>query len=419
MFNNPNPKNYRDVNECTSRGVCSTSPILSALQELIYLFSQQSAHYLLKLRSLGINNESILKSIIEDIANLIFINEFSDKQLFEISLKEYTILSSLKSKYTNAIENEPNSKAFILDLPIEFDKNINQSAAISLGEKLFLLKYNKSNSQVRNLTEILYSEIKCLSYNLLSLSEYSTLDSRGVNLVLNALSILNKSKLEQEVINSCIKKLAKYNCKVKLKIAENLLETFGPISKKAVSFTTRQGKAILVSGNNLFDLMRVLDLTENKGIDVYTNSNLIIAHCLDKFRKYDNLIGHFASATEGSIVDFATFPGAILLADTSKNSSDYLYRGRIYSNDYVIHPGVTPVLNGDYTPLLDAALNSKGFKKGRAASEITLGFDKDEIIEKFKYISQKLQNGELNHLYIIGINYFSESQKHYFEDFFT
>ena len=62
-------------------------------------------------------------------------------------------------------------------------------------------------------------------------------------------------------------------------------------------------------------------------IDVYTHSNLLIAHAFAKFNSYPNLRAHYGDTTENCILDFSTFPGAILLTKNSRNTTEYLYRG--------------------------------------------------------------------------------------------
>ncbi len=57
--NNEFLNNYSDSNECTSRGVCSISPAISALEDLLLLFLEHAAYYILNLESLGAKNEKI------------------------------------------------------------------------------------------------------------------------------------------------------------------------------------------------------------------------------------------------------------------------------------------------------------------------------------------------------------------------
>ena len=193
---------------------------------------------------------------------------------------------------------------------------------------------------------------------------------------------------------------------------------FSSISKTNVSHSSRKGKAILVSGNNFIDLLNILEETKNKEIDVYTHSNLLIAHAFDKFKQYPNLQGHYGDTTENCILDFSTFPGAILLTKNSRNNTEYLYRGRLFSNDYFVAQGVIKIENNNFSPLIESALNAKGFSKGKDKPSTIVGYTPKEVTKILNTISEKLDNKEISKLYIIGMNPYSENQKEYFNNFF-
>ena len=231
--------------------------------------------------------------------------------------------------------------------------------------------------------------------------------------------MLNHAKINNNELKEQINKFASSDHLLQLEISRLLLTEFGEISKVKVSHSSRKGKAILVSGNNFFDLLKILEETKDKNIDVYTHSNLLITHALKKFSNYKNLQGHYGDNTENSILEFATFPGAILLTKNSRNNTEYLYRGRLFSNDYIVPEGVVKVENDDFTQLIDTANNAKGFSKGKIKEDTTIGYNEEEITNQFDEIVNKLNNKELEKVYIIGMNAHSEIQKEYFHEFFT
>ena len=59
QYNNEYKNTYIDINECTSRGACSISPTISALQELAIQILQNLSHYILQLEEMGANNNNI------------------------------------------------------------------------------------------------------------------------------------------------------------------------------------------------------------------------------------------------------------------------------------------------------------------------------------------------------------------------
>ncbi len=418
-YNNNEYKNtYIDINECTSRGACSISPTISALQELAIALLQNLAHYILELEELGANNENIKYEIITFLASLISINEFNDKQLFDIIQKEYYLLTDAQKTY-NEICTKKNIPPKELRRITKLKKETTLSQAIAMGEKIFLDKYKRLTTEQKNLITILLIVIKSISLNMIKLCDYNSFDENIYHKILTTLDLFNHHRVSNRKIQETIDELAKLDSALQLKISQLLLDTFGGISKVKVSHSTRKGKAILVSGNNFFDLLKVLECTKDKEIDVYTHSNLLITHALKRFSEFEHLRGHFGNLTENCILDFATFPGSILITKNSKNTSEYLYRGRLFSNDYIVPNGVIKIENDDYSELIDSAENAKGFSKGKIKEDTILGYNEVEIKEKINKIIEKLNNNELEKLYIVGIDAHLELQKEYFNKLFS
>lgn len=403
--------NYKDIDECTSRGSCSISPTIAALEVLAINFSQKMAFYLLKLEELGAENNKIKTELIKILASLVSVNEFNDTQFHSIIMDEYYMLVELKKTYEilSNIRTKSSSK---------FNSYTTVSQAIAMGEKIFLTKINKLPLEIRNLSEILNIVIKSVCINMAKLLDFDVFDNNFYHEILESLNIFNSKKLTSELLLEKINLLSNYDKNLQFEIADSLIRKFGQISKTKVSKSSRKGKSILVSGNNFFDLLKILEETKDKDIDVYTHSNLLITHSLEKFKSYKNLIGHYGDDTENCIIDFATFPGAILLTSNSHGNNEYLYRGRLFSNDYVIPKGVTKIIDNNYIPVIDAALISKGFSKGKEKGEITVGYDISEVNKVFSDIISKLNSNNYKRIYIVGIDAHSEVQKGYFDDLF-
>ncbi len=411
---NDNNHLYLDTNECTSRGACSVSPNIFLLQELVMFFLQQIAYYVMKLESLGANNKSIKYDIINDISALVSINEFNEEQLYSMVMKEYFLLENTREAYKK-LSIKKSMPSVMLKKSVNIDNSTKISKAIAVGEKLFLSRYKKLSTRQKNLIDILEIVIKSCASNLINLNDIDYFDDEIYHEILSALNFLNQTKMQDRELSDYISNLAKADYKLQLQISGSLINKFGQIDNTEVSYSTRKGKAILVSGNNFENLYEILKETEGKSIDIYTHANLLIAHALKKFKDFENLIGHYGDKTENSILDFSTFPGSILLTKTSKKNSEYLYRGRLYSCDYVVPKGVIKIENEDYSQLIEASLNSKGFARGKSKPSSNIGFNEDKITAKFREIAHDLKVKKFERLYIIGINPYSEVQRMYFK----
>ena len=414
---NEYPTSYTDVNECTSRGACSLSPSISALQELSLEFLKQLAHYILQLEYLGASNKNIKYKIINVLASLVSLNEFSENQLYSIVMDEYFLLEDTKNTYNKAC-NKKNVKLKIVNSVEDFNESTTISEAIALGEKVSLNKFKKRSTEEKNLIEILQIIIKSLSLNLVKLNDFNEFDDKIYHHVLETLDSFNKENLPSDIVLNKISKLAKMDNDLQLRISDELLKAFDGINKVKVSHSTQKGKAILVSGNNFFDLLDILNATTDKDIDIYTHSNLLITHALTKFKNFSHLKGHYGDNTENCILDFATFPGSILLTKNSRNNTEYLYRGRLFSNDYITPDGVVKIENNDYTALIEAAQNAKGFSKGKTKDETNLGYEEQEVNSKIEDIISKLNNNKIKRLFVVGIDAHLIAQKEYFNELF-
>lgn len=419
MGYNYNSKNsYLDVNECTSRGVCSISPSISALSELAMVFLQHIAYYVIKLEKLGASNDKLKFELINDLASFVSVNEFSEEQLFEIVQNEFFMLENTKKAYSDYCKREHLTAKDIKE-KILFSEKTSISKAISIGEKIFLRNYNTRSSDVKNLITVLDIVMKSVSLNIIKLTDFNEYDTEAYDEVILTLDLFNHRPISAKKLADSINMLAELDNKLQLKISKLLLSSFGGISKVEVSHSSRKGKAILVSGNNFFDLLKILRETKGQDVDIYTHSNLLITHAFKVFQDFENLKGHYGDSTENCILDFATFPGAILLTKNSKNNTEYLYRGRLFSNDYIVPKGVIKIENNDYSELIKTAKEAKGFSKGKTKPDTSLGYSEDELNRQFDMIIDKLNEGKIKRLFIVGTDAQLQVQKEYFKELFN
>ena len=418
MLNNKNT----DTNECTSRATCTLSPTIAALESLAVMFLKHLSFYLLELKKLGAINVQIQQEIIDILASLVAVNEYSENELYNIVVNEYFILDEVKNTYSNlSKERETDAKSLIL--PVEFTEKTTLAQAISRGEKIMLTE--EKVSLKKNLLAILLITLQSISINFGNYFKLKDFDTKLFYQIIEAINKFNAEDISTKTIKNEIIKIVNSDFELQINLANDFLLHFGDISKVLVSHSTRKGKAILVSGNNFTSLYEVLKLAKENNIDVYTHSNLLIAHALGLFNKFENLQGHFGPQLKGQfglgvencLLDFATFPGAILMTKNFRNNTEYLYRGRIFSNDYIVPKGVTKIENNDFSPIIESSLSAKGFSKGKSKEDTLLGYDEPEIVTKFAQIAQKLEVGQISRLYIVGIDALLERETAYYEKF--
>lgn len=411
--------NYKpdDNSICISKGICSAAPDITALQEVMLVMLRALSYYVIKLELLGAKNERIKIDMAYNIVYLSTLQEYTDEQVLQIINGLFSNLMNTEKIY-KTICKEKGITFEKYNSPIRFENNMDLNKLIGEGEKVYRNKFKSLDNVIKNYAEILLSIVKSLSFLAVELDDNQSCDSDELNEIIRALNIYNQRSISEEKLRKLIYELSDLNAELMFKLNGIKRDKFGEIQKKEVSQSTEKGKAILVSGNNLAELEETLQNVRDKDINVYTNGNLLIAHAYSKFNEYENLKGHFGNGVETSVLDFATFPGAILLTKNEAHNIEYLYRGRLFTTDELPPRGVAKLAAENLEPLIEGAMSTKGFARAHNRAPVTVGFDINEVDKKFDEIAAKLIDGTYQYLFIIGLANPTASLDEYFNNFF-
>lgn len=163
-----------------------------------------------------------------------------------------------------------------------------------------------------------------------------------------------------------------------------------------------KGKCLLVSGHDLRDLHELLQQTDGLGINVYTHGEMLPAHGYPGLKKYRHLVGNYGGAWQDQGVEFARFPGAILMTTNCLQPPQPSYKARLFTTGHVGWPGVTHVANGNFRPVIEAALAAPGFPADGPDKTILVGFGHRAVLGAAQQILEAVRRGELRRLFLIG-----------------
>jgi hydroxylamine reductase len=162
------------------------------------------------------------------------------------------------------------------------------------------------------------------------------------------------------------------------------------------------GKAVLVSGHDLKDLEALLRQTEGKGIHVYTHGEMLPAHGYPGLKKYKHLVGNYGGAWQDQQKEFDAFPGAILMTTNCIQKPRETYARRLFTSGLVAWPGVRHVADGDFTPVIEAALHEKGFAADGSNRTIMVGFARSAVLGVAGKVVDAVKAGKIRHFFLIG-----------------
>jgi hypothetical protein len=107
--------------------------------------------------------------------------------------------------------------------------------------------------------------------------------------------------------------------------------------------------------------------TEGKGINVYTHGEMLPCHGYPELKKYSHFYGHYGTAWQNQAKEFAAFPGAIVMTTNCIQKPRESYQDNIFTTGLVGWPGVTHIVDKDFTPAIDRALECPASRRMRPA----------------------------------------------------
>ena len=393
---------------CVSRGICSVSPRTTALVIVLVLYLKLTAKYLLRLSEKNIEDSEAKELVLNASASSSY--EFSEKSFFCFVSKFKEILPRIIKNCSDLFEDDFFKHEKIGSSAL-FQETDNIIDAIKLGEKIIKSTVSAIPPAMRDLHQIVLVISRSLSINLLNLESFGVEFDGGFSALLTLLDSIDTDENSAGKIKESILKGAKTDNEVMAKLREAQEERYGKQGISEVSYTTTQGKAVLVVGSNIRELETILEALKGKNIDVYTHDDMMLAHTFPKFNEYNALKGQFGQGVENCLLDFATFPGPIILTGHSLHNIENLYRGRLFTTDINLPKGVVQIKNDDYSAVIESAYESKGFKNGRVCESVIIGYDFDTVLEKVKI---KVAGG-IKRIFALGSDVYSHEQKSYFE----
>lgn len=402
--------NYNEdyqYDSCISRGLCSINPRTSSLQEVLLLYLKLAAYYTLKLYENGYADEDARNIILNTISVMVSNFEFSENDFETITAKFNKILPDLIEKYKTLCK-EKNLEPDFMKSNLKFNQVADIVKSIQFGEKEFLNKLKNLSSELRDLYKISFVLAKSVCINILDLETFGINAEEGYLSVLKLLNNLNANNQDVEKIKKMIEDIATVDNGLMNSLKTVREERYGKAGVVEVSYTTTPGKAVLVVGSNIRELEDILEALKDEDIDVYTHDEMMLAHTYSNFRKYKHLKGQFGQGIENCLLDFATFPGPIILTRHSLYNVENLYRGLLFTTDFATSKGVISIKDKDFSEVIKSAQNARGFKRGKQCESVNVGFDYDLLMDEVK-------KRTYSRIFVIGLGAYTLDQKAYFE----
>ncbi|MBD5355588.1 MAG: hydroxylamine reductase [Bacteroides sp.] len=186
-------------------------------------------------------------------------------------------------------------------------------------------------------------------------------------------------------------------------------ESYGnpEITKVNIGVGNRPG--ILISGHDLKDLEDLLEQTKDKGVDVYTHSEMLPGQYYPAFKKYPHFAGNYGNAWWKQTDEFEKFNGVFLFTSNCivpprKNCT---YLDRVYTTGVVGMPGthhIEPGKNGQPTDFSELIAHAQKCPPPTEIEhgEIVGGFAHHQVIELAPKIIDLINRGKIRKFVVMA-----------------
>ena len=378
-------------------------PFIISIKEMLVSELQQIVYYIEKLKDLNINMSIYTDKVIDFISTLIVNLDFKKESFFIIIEDLNTNKKNLEKMYLTECENRKIQAELLEKQPIDFSSKKSILKALNKNEKNINVNNFQLNKNKKTLNEIIINIFLNACNCLIELKKFNSDFPQAKNMVLKLLNSSNSPSLNENDLIDTIRDFSKCNYQIMKLIYEKIVEKFGPVIKTKVPLHQKKGKAILVSGSSYSDLEKLLSACEKYDINVYTHRNMISAFQYEKLTVHPNLTGSYEQSENNMFIDFASFPGPIFVSKNAILKTDVI-RGQIYTSAKYPAYGIGKIENDDFSPVIQYALEAKGFEKNEKERTFEVGYFETDVEHMLSEIINKYNKKEINRILIIGLS---------------
>lgn len=201
-------------------------------------------------------------------------------------------------------------------------------------------------------------------------------------------------------------------------------ETFGHPVPTEVPLKVEKGPFIVVTGHDLYDLKKLLEQTEGKGINIYTHGEMLPAHAYPELKKYSHLKGNYGTAWQNQQKEFANLPAPILFTTNCLMPVKESYADMVFTTEVVSYPGAVHIgEEKDFTPVIEKAIALGGFDRDmeftgiNGGNKVMTGFGRNTVLSVADKVVEAVKKGAIRHFFLVGGCDGARTGRNYYTEF--
>ena len=392
---------------CTVTGVCGKKPDVAAVQDLLVYASKGLSAVTTALRGEG-------REIPKEVNHLVTFNLFTtitnanfDKESLEARVRATL---DAKAKLLGELSDRGGlAEAALWDGSGDWAEKARQVGVLST-----------ENEDIRSLRELITYGLKGLSAYTKHANALLRDDADVDAFIQRALAATLDDSLSADDLVALTLETGRYGVAGMALLDEAHTAAYGDPEITRVNIGVGKNPGILVSGHDLRDLEMLLEQTQGTGVDVYTHSEMLPAHCYPAFKKYPNFIGNYGNAWWRQKEEFESFRGPILMTTNCIVPPLDSYKGRLYTTGAAGYPGCPHIPGGigerkDFSALIEHAKRCAPPEQIETG-EITGGFAHAQVLALAGKVVDAVQSGAIRKFVVMaGCDGRATSREYYTE----
>ncbi len=383
---------------CTRHGVCGKDPTVAKLQDVLVHVTKGVCQYAHRARAAGAADAEIDRFVVKSFfATLTNVN-FDPSRFVDLIGQAVDVRRRAKSLYESAVESpEQLSGPATFEPAAGLDGLAEQASQVGIEARR-----RQYGDDVAGLQELIIYGVKGAAAYLDHAAILGVEDTSAYAQLHELVACVADELADAEALTGRALETGELNLRAMELLDQANTGTYGHPEPTQVRITPVAGPAILVSGHDLKDLAALLEQTQGTGINVYTHGEMLPCNAYPGLNKYDHLVGNYGGAWQNQQSEFEDFPGAILMTTNCLMKPKDSYKDRLFTSGVVGWPDVAHVSDGDFGPVIDAALAAPGFDGDAEEKAITVGFGRNAVLGVADKVIEAVKGGAVRHFFLVG-----------------
>ena len=392
---------------CTIQGVCGKKEEVANLQDLFIWTLKGISVWGVKGKEFDIYDEEIAFFIDKGMFATITNANFSRSDFIGFIKQGIALREQLKERVLKAY-SETHGKDFAQTVP--------ECATWTFTDETDLLARAASGSG--GWLEIIDEDERSLKatiqYGLKGLCAYAEhayqlkKHSREIfEFLMEGLAALVDPALTKDDLMALVVKTGQMGVKTMALLDQANNDGYGTCEMTTVNIGVGNKPGILVTGHDLVDLHELLEQTKDKGIDIYTHSEMLPAHYYPKLKQYSHLVGNYGNAWWLQKKELDSFHGPILFTSNCIVPPKPEHMGRIFTTGAVGFEGCVHIPDRkdgkpkDFSKIIEIAKNCPPPEQIESGT-IVGGFGHSQVMALKDKIIDAVKSGVIKRFVVMG-----------------